>query len=444
MINKIINDITDKNIAILGFGIEGKSTYNFIRRYLPNEKLIIIDESLNKSSLNDENVTIINNDWKTKLNNFDIIFKTPGISLLDIETNNIKDKITSQLQILLKHFDNLSIGITGSKGKSTTASLTHQILIDQGKDAYLLGNIGNPPLDYIEKFNKDTIFVIEMAVYQLEYMTYSPKIAAILNFYEEHLDFFGTIENYYNSKLNIFNYQNKNDIAIYNGNNETLINYIQNTKFKSNLLEINKNNNQCKCYIKDNYIYIDKQKIFDINTKTKLLGSHNLENIMFALTISNLLNLNLDQTIKTIKDFNGLENRMEMYKTHNHITFYSDTIATIPEATINCIKALKNVNTLIFGGKDRGIDYEDFINFLNQSEIENFICMPDTGTKIGKCLINKNVLFLKDMKEVVEKAYKITKKDTICLLSPAAASYNKYKSFTEKGEDYKKCIDELK
>ena len=134
---------------------------------------------------------------------------------------------------------------------------------------------------------------------------------------------------------------------------------------------------------------------------------------------------------------------MEFVGTYNDIKFYNDSIATIPEATINAIEAIKDVDTLIFGGLDRKIDYSKFIDYLNKSNISNFICLPDTGYKLATSL-TKNVYMIEEMDEAVNMAYKVTKKESSCLLSPAASSYNKYKNYIEKGSLYKECVKKYK
>ena len=165
---------------------------------------------------------------------------------------------------------------------------------------------------------------------------------------------------------------------------------------------------------------------------------------MVTLLISQLLNLNIEKTVKQINEFKPLEHRLELVGTYNNITYFNDTIATIPEATINGINGLEKVDTLIFGGMDRNIDYNNFIDFLQNSNISNLIGLKETGHKICKILqdknVNKNIYLVESIDEAVDIADKTTKKDHICLLSPAASSYNKFKNFEEKGNYYKNVI----
>lgn len=438
--NKIIEQLQNKNIIILGFGMEGKSTYNYIRKYLKDIKLTIMDSNYQNITLDDKNVEIIDIDYN-KFNNYDLIFKSPGISFKDIDTTSFKDKITSQLEIFLETTPSYTIGITGSKGKSTTTSLIYKIINDQNIKSYIVGNIGKPILDIVDEVDENTYVVIECSSHQLEYTKVSPNIGIILNLFEEHLDHYKSKEHYYMAKMNLVNYQSNKDYFIYSSDNEDLKNHIDIINTNATKLDINNiKNNNSYTYIKDNYIYVNDKKLYDVNTKRKIQGIHNLKNIMFTLTVSEILKLDINKTIESISNFEPLPHRMELVGTYNEITYYNDSIATIPNATINGIEALSNVNTIIIGGKDRGIDYSLLKEYLINSEIENIICLPDTGYTIGKEITNKNVYYVKTVEEAVDIAREVTKKNTICLLSPAASSYGFYKNFEERGNRFKEYI----
>ena len=443
MFNEIINKLVNKNIAILGFGKEGRSTYNFIRRH-SSMPLTILDKNdilSNNSYLNDDNnLTVITGDnYLDNLSNYDLIIKSPGIVLLGMDLSNVN--ITSQLELVLEVAKKNIIGITGTKGKSTTATLMYDVLHDQNSNSFLLGNIGNPIFDYVEEFKDDSILVIEMSSHQLEFVKYSPHIGVILNLYQDHLDHTGTLEKYHNDKMNMFKYQDENDIGIYDGQNKYLIDLVSKNNYKSKLYKFTVDE-ESDIYIMDNKVYYEGSVIYDGNSKRNLIGIHNLKNIMVILLISKLLNLDINRAINIINEFKPLEHRLEMVGTYNDITYYNDTIATIPEATINGINGLGNVDTLIFGGMDRNIDYTEFTNFLKNSNISNLIGLPDTGYSICKELSDsgKNIFTVETIDEAVDLADKYTKKGYVCLLSPAASSYNKFKNFEEKGNYYKDVI----
>lgn len=445
MINNIVEYLSDKKIAILGFGMEGKSTYSFIRKYL-DISLTIIDKNNpydNMAELNnDPNIEVVYGDnYLDNLDKYDLVIKSPGVITKDIDVSNIK--FTSQLELLLKYHKDHVIGITATKGKSTTSTLTYEILKACGVDTILVGNIGKAIFEEIENIKEETLVVVEMSALQLEFVDVSPHIGVIINLYEDHLDHAGTVEHYHANKLNIFKYQDKNDYAIYCKDIEPLNSYIDD-RYKAIKygIDFNSNYDVNVTSIIGNYVCLNNEQIYDVNSHRLLLGDHNLRNIMIVLTIARILNLDMNKVVDTINSFKGLEHRLEYVGKYNDIIYYNDAIATIPDATINAIKSLKKVDTLIFGGMDRGIDYQQLVDYLNSGIVRNLICMPTTGYKIADMITNNNVNIYKIqmLDEAVKIAKQITAKEHICLLSPAAASYEYFKNFQEKGRRFKKLV----
>lgn len=441
---EIVKKLTGKNIAILGFGKEGKSTFNFIRKHLPDMPLTILDKA--SITIDDDKVTIVSgDDYLNNLEKYDLIIKSPGISLKDIDYSKIQNKITSQLELLLEVNRKNIIGITGTKGKSTTTSLMYEVLKAQRDNVFLLGNIGVPVFDMIEEYNDKSLLVIEMSSHQLEFVKNSPHIAVILNLFQDHLDHDGSLEHYHNNKMNIFKYQTADDYAIYADDNEYLNAKMKTlntdaTKFNVRFDDENIFGNSVR--IKNDKVFINNELVYT-DGERNLIGNHNLKNIMFVLTICKILGLDFEKARETILSFKGLKYRMEYIGTYHNIKYYNDTIATIPAATENAIEAIGDVDTLIFGGLDRGIDYKEFIDFLKNSKINNLICMPSTGTNIGHLLENcttKNIKYVQTLEEANAMALQYTTPGKSCLLSPAAASYEYFKNFEEKGKAFETIV----
>lgn len=426
MKDRLIDFFKNKKIIILGFGREGKSSYDFIRKNLKDKEIFIADQK--QLELNDENTTLICGDnYLNDLETYDIIIKSPGISFKDIDKESLSGKIYSQLELFLMFTDAKTIGITGTKGKSTTSSLIYKALKDQGRDALLLGNIGVPLFDFIDSINDNTILVIEMSSHQLEFINKSPNISIITNLYQEHLDHYNSYDEYINAKLNICKYQTSNDYFIYNSDDELLESKICNV-----------NSNKIKVTKKDGIPLL-------INN-SNMKGDSSIYNIRFTIEVAKLFNLDLNKVYESINSFKTLPHRMEYVGKYNDIIFYDDAIATIPEACINSIEALKTVDTLIFGGLNRGVDLTYFTDYLNNGKVRNLICMPSTGHTIGNKITNKDIFIyiVNDMEEAVTRAYEVTRKDMICLLAPAAASYEYYKNFEEKGNHYQELVKKNK
>lgn len=456
MIKTLVEYLENKKILILGFGVEGYSTYNFIRRHLPNKKLYISDANTKFIEMyddvaKDENIEITNkDDYLINLEQFDIIMKTPGLSFKNVDTSKFIHKIKSQLELFLEFIDVFTIGVTGTKGKSTTSSLIYSIINEQCEDAHLLGNIGVPLFDEIDKLTEKSIVVLELSSHQLEYVEVAPNISIILNIFEEHLDHYKSYEQYINAKINICRYQKENDYFIYSIDNEILNNHIMDMQeIKPKICEISylgndKQHADSKLIKRNENMVISEENevLYTDSENRKILGDHNFNNIMFATTVAKIMNLDLEKAQETIYKFEPLPHRMEFVGEYDGVKYYNDSIATVPASTINGVETLKDVNTLIIGGKDRGVDYTEFAEFLGNTNIENLICLPDTGWAIADMVVNENMgkFIVNDMKMAVSIAKQVTKKGSICLLSPAASSYGFFKNFKERGELFKKFV----
>ena len=463
MIEKIL-EILDryKNILILGFGREWKTSYNFIRKHLPNKHLTILDEN-QIWKINDKNTDIIIEKITIeKLKQFDLIVKTPWISFKWMNTEWLN--ITSQLELLLEVDRQNVIAITGTKGKSTTTTLLYEVIKNQKENTFLLWNIWVPIFEQIENFNEDSTLVIECSSHQLQYIKTSPHIAILLNLYPEHLDHYNSLQEYYDSKLNIFKYQTEWDFAIVDEHVTSLIPlYWKGVAKSRGIFKNPQSSHWIFCgqptplnkgaqsptifeiwkgiFIQWDFVVLNWKEIYNVNEKRNLLWEHNLRNIMNIFVICDILWLDFEKTKKVISEFKPLEHRMELVWTFDWVTYYNDSIATIPASTINSLKSIPNVNTLILWWMDRWIDYSDLIDFVNSSNVENVICLPKTGHDLLP-EIDKKTYKVDNLPEAVEIAKQVTKKWSVCLLSPAASSYTFFKNFEERGRIFKELVKE--
>lgn len=445
MIDKLVGYLAEKEIVILGFGLEGQSTYRFLRRYLPDKTVTIADQQedlLEKFDFlrEDERVVVRGGaDYLEGVADYDLVIKTPGISLLGVKLEGWAEKISSQMELFLEFFEGKTVGVTGTKGKSTTSSLIYQILQDQKVDSLLLGNIGMPVFDCLEEMTPETIVVLELSSHQLEYMRRSPKIAVLLNLYEEHLDHYGTFEKYVLAKRRILEYQTQDDNLLYNSDDAMVREEIkvgQAEKWSVSLT------GQARVETEGDVVKIDGEEVYDRRRERNLLGAYNLQNIMFALGVAWILGLDMEQAAKSVDEFKTLAHRLDLVGEYGGVKYYDNSIATIPEATEAAVRALGGVDTLIIGGMDRGVDFMKFIEFLRGDEVKKVICMPETGYKIAEKLPEEKRLVVQDLAEAVQAAGKVTEKGGICLLSPAAASYGFFKNFAEKGDLFQKLVKE--
>jgi UDP-N-acetylmuramoylalanine--D-glutamate ligase len=446
--------LAKRKLLLLGFGKEGQSTFRYFRKNFPGVPIAIADRDKDLPARTGENLTELgitlnlSENYLECIADFQLIIKSPGIGLPPGMPLAPGTLLTSQTQLMLQAYHRQIIGITGTKGKSTTSSLIHHLLVTSSIPGILVGNIGLPPFDYLEQIDPQTRIVFEMSSHQLEDAILAPHISVLLNLFPEHLDRYPSLEAYYSAKMRIFSGQLDNDIFIYNedipGIAERIHQVNARRKFFSFSSGIPIDNG---CYLKGNHIILCQERqesdFIQITDEFPLKGNHNRMNIMAALLAA--LNAGADEdSIKTgLKTFHGLEHRLEFVGEFKGIHFYNDSIATIPEATIAAVKALPLTDTLILGGYDRMLDYTGLIEFLNQSGVSNLIFMGKAGHRIIEGFktfheTDKQLLWADSMQEACEIAFRVTGAGKICLLSPAAASYDSFKNFEERGRIFKK------
>jgi len=410
-----LDDFKNKKVVILGFGREGKDNFLFLRK-LFSKKIIGIADKSEKIKKPDKKARLyLGKNYLKALRNYDVIIKSPGIPFKILPKAVLK-KITTQTDIFFDNCPGKIIGITGTKGKSTTASMIYQVLKAGGIKVHLVGNIGKPVLSSLLKAKAEDVFVYELSSHQLYNLKKSPQIAVFLNIYPEHLDYYRNFKEYTNAKANISRYQTPNNYLVYNSRDKII-------------KEIARKSPAKKIPIKGKYYELNKEASRAVGRIFKIPA----------------------QTIeRTIKNFKYLPHRLELVGTFKGITFYNDALATIPEATIAAINALGDrAETIILGGFDRNIDFKKLAERVLQSKIKNIIFFPTTGEKIWKSIVRQNMkkktfnhFFVNNMRDAVKLAYQYTKKGKICLLSTASASFSIFKDYKEKGELFKRYARE--
>jgi UDP-N-acetylmuramoylalanine--D-glutamate ligase len=416
MFDLILNRLRGKRILILGFGREGKSSLAFLKKYLPEAQVAVAD----KNPM--EGVKHSGEDYLQAVYEYDIVIKTPGISLKDFDAKGVE--ITSQTDLFLSQFHNQTIGISGTKGKSTTTSLIYHLLKSSGHDAILTGNIGIPCFDIMEQIRADSIVVYELSAHQLEYVHNSPRVGVLLNIFEEHLDHFGTMERYAEAKLNIMRYMGEDDMAVVH----------------ESLME-----DAWRLFV-NNIVF----SLFDIDdlvdyTALPLLGEHNLLNVKAALLACYAYGVDVRELVPFLYTFKPLEHRLEPVGTFGGVTFVNDSISTIPQAAIQACNALGHVDFLLLGGFDRGIDYQPLADYLNAHPVPHLLFTGKAGERMMQLLAKvpepvegPTIYYYASMEEAFAYMSTHAKPSDVCLLSPAASSYDQYKNFEERGAKFKR------
>ncbi|MBR5082175.1 MAG: UDP-N-acetylmuramoyl-L-alanine--D-glutamate ligase [Bacteroidales bacterium] len=433
--DQILNRLRGKRILILGFGREGRSTLHFLNKYLPDAIVAVAD----KNEM--EAVQYFGTGYLEAMYDYDIVIKTPGISLLNFDTKGVE--ITSQTDLFLSQFQAQTIGITGTKGKSTTTSLIYHLLKSSGRDAILTGNIGIPCFDVMEDIKPESIVVYELSAHQLEYVHNSPRVGVLLNIFEEHLDHFGTMSRYAAAKLNIMRYMGEDDTAVIH---ETLM------------------EDAWRLFV-NNIVF----SLFDIDdlierTALPLIGEHNLLNVKAALLACYAYGVDIRELIPHLYTFKPLEHRLEPVGTFDGVTFVNDSISTIPQAAISACQALGRVDFLLLGGFDRGIDYQPLVDYLKEHPVQHLLFTGKAGERMmemirkdgvstGSTTCNTEVpepvegptlFYYASMEAAFAYLSTYAQPGDVCLLSPAASSYDQYKNFEERGRKFKALAESFK
>ncbi|MDO8482417.1 MAG: UDP-N-acetylmuramoyl-L-alanine--D-glutamate ligase [bacterium] len=410
-----VTELKDKKIAILGFGIEGQATLRFLKHHFPHKEICIADQKDGP-------------DYLEKLKGYDVVIKTAGMP-----KRLVNQAYTTATNIFFANSRGTIIGVTGSKGKSTTASLIYEMLKGGGLDVKLVGNIGMPMLDELRTpESSGRFYVCELSSYQLEDLNYSPHIGVFINFFPDHLDYHGGLDRYFEAKKNIVAHATSKDYFVFNSDYDRLVRLSRETRAQAvpltNVLPFSEN-------------------------AVPLLGKHNVLNIRAAVTVARLVGISDTAIEKAVRGFKPLPHRLENVGTFKDVTFYDDAISTTPESTIAALEALATsrgrVGTIFLGGTDRGYDFSTLTRTLVAKGVRHVVLFPESGARILEALRQTSggesieVFQTRDMRDAVAFAYQKTVSGAICLLSTASPSYSLWKNFEEKGTLFQQFVKEL-
>lgn len=469
MIEDIRKRIEHKKVLILGFGREGKSTLKLFLSAKGAEELAIADVkeiSLTRLADSDEAfagmdlskiVLHCGEDYQKAIDDYDLVMKSPGI-VLEKPAEEYDAEILSQMQLVFEICRDRIIGITGTKGKSTTTTLLYHILKEAGLPAVLAGNIGIPVFDILDQINEDSVLVLELSCHQLEYMTVSPKRGVLLNIYEEHLDHYGTMEKYVASKEKIYVNQKEGDILYVHPSVMPQKGTHMGNCVLVDAVDINQNSEKeiikpHKGVLLQGTRIVYRDRSFDIPTdEISLLGAHNYLDIAFVYGICCDMGMGDEQFLKGLRSYVPLPHRLQLIGMVDGISYYDDSISTIDETTIQALNTIENADTVLIGGMDREISYVNLEEYLSQSKVAHIILMEATGKRIYEEIMKnmpdfqgKDRLYVVEhLEDAVSLAKEITAKGGSCILSPAAASYGIFKNFEERGECFKELVLERK
>lgn len=438
----------NKNIFILGMARSGYETAKVLAK---DNKVTINDEKTDQcishvEELKKMNVNIVLGSHPDDLLNdtFDLVVKNPGIKdnhkyIVKAKELNIPVINEVELAYTMLPKDVTVIGVTGSNGKTTTTTLIYEMLKREYNNIHLTGNIGFPLISFLKDIKEGDIILIEVSIQQLVNLDkFKTNISVLTNLSESHLDHVGSYENYKKIKKKIFNHQTKNDISILNLDCKDVMDITSDIKSTKLFFSREKKTN---IYLKQNNIYYKNE--FLINTNDiKLKGIHNCENIMASILVSKLFNISNETIFKVLKEFKGVEHRIEFLKNKEGRNIYNDSKSTNIVATKTAINAFKEPIILILGGLDRG---QSFLELKEYNNIKRVVCYGENKEKIDKDmeLLNIKTDVVETLEEATIRAYNLSSDGDIILFSPGSASWDQFKDFEERGKRFKEYVDKL-
>lgn len=463
-------DFRGKKFAVLGFGQEGASAVKFLLE--KGAKVSVFDvrgedkfDKAELAELQEKEVFLNLTSYPDDFSEFDFVVRSPGIRLTSSIMKKAQDqeaKITSVTKIFFELCPCPIVGVTGTKGKGTTSSLIYEMLKEQGVDAYLGGNIGLPPLEFLSSLKSTSCVVLELSSFQLQDLTKSPQISVFLMVTSEHLDYHNDVNEYVDAKRNILRFQKESDFAVLNrdypASNESDV-YTQ-----AQVYYVSRERSAERgCYVQDGYIVIKpdgqadgpegalaQREIKVVPTSEILLpGKHNYENVCAAALAAYLAGVEIKYIASVLKTFRGLEHRLELVRVVNGVRYYDDSFSTTPETAIAAIEAFQDPEILILGGSSKKSDFTELGKTIREAKnIKAIIGIGEEWPKIKSELKTQNteLKIVEDcfnMKEVVEKAREIAEIGDVVLLSPACASFGMFKNYKDRGNQFKNVVNEL-
>lgn len=442
----------DKRVLVVGLGITGIASIKAL-----NELGAIIyaydgqsEDKMQKvlEELKDIDVKYYFDSLDFDTDNIDFVIKSPGIKFETPIMQKLLDanlRIIGDLEAGYLITNNKFVAITGTNGKTTTTSLIGAIINSSGRKCKITGNIGSGALydSYISE--KDEVIIVEASSFQLESTEkFKPFISIVTNLSPDHIDWHKSEENYYRSKFKIAINQDKNDYCILNYEDDLTRNYLE--LVNTNILYFSSNR------ILDNGIYVENMQIvYNYNNEKSVImdvddifivGKHSLENVLAACAAAKLLGIDNNTITNAVKNFKGVEHRLEYFDTYNGVKFYNDSKGTNPDASIKAVTGVKPPIVLIAGGYDKDSEYDEFIESFD-NRVKALILLGQTREKIKECALKhgfKNIYLVENMDEAVHLSYELSEKGDTVLLSPACASWGMYENYEVRGKDFKERV----
>jgi UDP-N-acetylmuramoylalanine--D-glutamate ligase len=425
-------------VAIAGYGAEGQSSYRY---YVDRgDTVTIVTTKVSPQyPIPDGAFSIVGDDAFEHLDGFDIVVRTPPMRPDSIKTSG---KVWSQANEFLERCPSPIIGVTGTKGKGTTASLIAAILRAAGQKVHLVGNIGVPPLSSLNDINPDDVVVFELSSFQLWDLEKSPGLAVVLMIEPDHLDIHKSMEEYVDAKANIARHQTEDGITVYHPTNEyarTIAETSRGTKLRYGVPD------DSQVYVANGQFMIDDEVICPV-VALQIPGQHNQENACAAISAAMHYGVGKDVIEAGLRSFSGLPHRLKLIAEKDDIRYYDDSIATTVGSAIAALRSFESgKSVIILGGSDKGADYKELIDEVKMARAR-VVAIGQTGAKIAELCEEAGVPFVREvggMSQVVQVARQQARAGDVIILSPACASFDQYASYSDRGDQFVAAVGEL-
>lgn len=452
---KTKSNYSNKKILVLGLAKSGFAVAKLLKKMGSDVTVVDsnpLENNTEAQALIDAGFKVItgSNDASLIDDSFDYLVKNPGIFYsndLVQRAEALKIPVITEPEIAYSYSDATMVGVTGTNGKTTVTTLIQLMLKHSPKfeNSYYAGNIGIPISDVIQKATKNDVVVTELSSFQLQgTIDLRPHVAVLNNIYSTHLDFHKTRENYIKAKMHITKNQTKDDYFIVNWNTEEWRNLAKQSQ--AQVVPFSDNQELTEgAWVKDNFIYCNGERIMNID-EIQIPGEHNVQNALAAINVAKMYDVKNEDIIEVLSSFRGVKHRIQYVDSFGGHKFYNDSKATNVEATIVALSAFKTPITLIAGGLDRGNGFDELIPSL-KGKVKNLIVYGETADKViasaEKADVG-NIVKVNNLTEAVPEAYHESDDGDVILLSPAAASWDQFHTFEERGDQFIKEVETLK
>lgn len=453
--NTHLSSFTHKSIAVFGYGIEGKSIVQFLLAEHA-KRIVIYEEKQVEQSVTEEvesfgsTVQFHSGPFPQEVD-ADVLFRSPGLRPdlpVFVTAKRSFKLVTSSTNVFLARCPCRVIGVTGTKGKGTTSALLTDMLRADGKDVYLGGNIGTPPLDFLAKLTNDSYVVLELSSFQLWDCDRSPHIGVIVMVTADHMDVHTDIQEYLFAKNHMLRHQQQNDFAVINWdhpNSQTISSEGFGIVYKTSLRETY----HPGAYVSEGaFVYHDGHKSERIAETSELFipGEHNIQNALSAIVAARLSGCSITAIQQGLKTFKGLPHRIELVGTIDGVSYYDDSFSTVPETAIAAIQAFYQPKIVILGGSSKQSDFHQLGNVIsNSTSIRAIIGIGNEWERIKSKIKNpkSNIQTIEDcknMEEIVGSAKQVAQPGDVVLLSPACASFDMFQNYKDRGNQFKEHV----